>query len=81
MEEAGEGPDGKVTAQARAIDRIFEILIVGAKPHHSGQAAGAKTVRAHVTCARQDVFQKNMSHSLFLSKMESFLATEEGKVC
>ena len=30
-----------VAAQARAIDRIFEILIVGAKPRHSGQAAGA----------------------------------------
>ena len=31
-----------IAAQARAIDRIFEILIVGAKPRHSGQAAGAK---------------------------------------
>ena len=31
-----------VAAQARAIDRIFEILIVGAKPRHSGQAAGEK---------------------------------------
>ena len=30
-----------VAAQARAIDRIFEILIVGAKPRHNGQAAGA----------------------------------------
>ena len=34
--------DNTVAAQARAIDRIFEILIVGAKPRHSGQAAGAK---------------------------------------
>ena len=33
---------GTVAAQARAIDRISEILIVGAKPRHSGQAAGAK---------------------------------------
>ena len=31
-----------VAAQARAIDCIFEILIVGAKPRHSGQAAGEK---------------------------------------
>ena len=31
-----------VAAQARAIDRIFEILIVGAKPRHIGEAAGAK---------------------------------------
>ena len=70
-----------VAAQARAIDRIFEILIVGAKPRHSGHAAGAKAVRAHVTCARRDVLPKHMSHSLFLSKMESFLASEEGKFC
>ena len=35
-------PRHTVAAQARAIDRIFEILIVGAKPRHSGQAAGAK---------------------------------------
>ena len=33
--------DSSVAAQARATDRIFEILIVGAKPRHSGQAAGA----------------------------------------
>ena len=70
-----------VAAQARAIDRIFEILIVGAKPRHSGQAAGAKAVTAHVTCACRDVLQKHMSHSLFLSKMESFLASEKGKFC
>ena len=34
--------DQPVAAQARAIDRIFEILIVGAKPRHSRQTAGAK---------------------------------------
>ena len=40
-----------------------------------------ETVRAHVTCAHRDVLQKHISHLLFLSKMESSLASEEGKFC
>ena len=59
-----------VAVQARAIDRIFEILIVGAKPRHSGQAAGAKAVTAHVTSARRDVLQKHVTLPLFIENGE-----------
>ena len=38
-------------------------------------------MRAHITCARRDVLQKHMSHLLFVSKMVSSLASEEGKFC
>ena len=32
-----------------------------------------------MTCARRDVLQKHMSHSLFSSKIESLLASAEEK--
>ena len=55
-----------VTAQARAIDRIFEFLIVGAKPRHSGQAAGAKQESPCNLCPSRCIAEAHVTLPLFI---------------